>query len=222
MSWPHQDRAAQLEGIPPAAKSVLLHLAYPACETCGLVWAGRKWLARVTGLGGTAITQALEWLVKEGHLTIHAYPKGGRGRSTEYVVLPQLLELSTPRCGQCRRKQERSREPVGIDDGMTPKPTARREVLVKPTAETPQNLPPGVHQSVIESQSVTPLRGAAESSPPARPEAPSDPTPWAENAAQARKLADLFSVTPPPDRAPAVNSDLSGAETASHHEEAQD
>jgi len=217
VAWDHQDLAAQLEGIPAAAKSVLMHLAYPACKHCGLTWAGVGWIERKSGLGRTAIKDALQWLVREGHLQIHAYPHGGRGRSTEYVVLPRLIELSTPRCGECRLKQERGRQPAGIDDYGTAKEAASRPVLRKPAAGPPQNRPPGGHQSVIESQSVT------RQVEPAAP-ATSDPTlplSRAENARRARELANALGDQLGPQSRHTVKGGPSSVETDGHHDKAQ-
>lgn len=202
MSFEHQDAAALLEGLPPGPKSVLVHLAQPACVVCGLAWPGVGWLEKKTGLGHTAVRAALEWLVRAGHVTIHAYPHGGRGRSTEYVVLPGLTELSTVPCGECRKRMKTGRHAAGIDRPVTEKPTATRPVLEKPTAQTPQNPPPGGLQSVIESESVTRVRATpAENSPPARLTPPSGAPPLtdAENAAEARALIrdlSLKLVTP--------------------------
>jgi hypothetical protein len=182
MAFDHLDAAARLEGIPPAPKSVLVHLSQPACEVCGLTWAGLAWLERKTGLGRTAISSALEYLVRDGHLTIHAYPKGGRGRSTEYVVLPAIVKLSTPACGKCRANMKTGRHAVGIDNSETEKPTASRSVSGKPTAETPQNLPPGGHQSVRESESVSALRAQQPAEAPPAPASDPHPPQTAQDA----------------------------------------
>ena len=177
MSWSHLDAAANLEGLPPAAKSVLMHVAQPACEACGIAWPGVPWLERKSGLGKTAIRAALEWLVKAGHLKIYAYPQGGRGMSTEYIVLPQLTELSTTPCGECRSRMKRHRLAVGIDQSVTPKPTARRWVSAKPTAQTTQNPPRGGDQSFIESESFTRTSGPSPSARGSATPPPSEPPP---------------------------------------------
>lgn len=195
MSREHVQAALLLEKVPPTPKTVLVHIAYPACELCGLSWAGVPWLERKTGLGRTAVKGGIDWLVKHGHVVPFGYLQGGRGRTTEYIVLPQLFtELSTPKCGKCAGNQERGRHATGI---ARQKGVATRPVLDKEVAERRVNGSADDPQSVIESESVTRSRvkPKAESSAPPRLEEPSeppDPTPWAENAAQARRLADLF------------------------------
>jgi len=205
VSFEHLDAAARLEGLPPAPKSVLVHVAQHACVTCGLAWPGVPLLERKSGLGRTAIKLALEWLVKAGQLRIHAYPHGGRGMATEYIVLPSLTGLSTAPCGECRQRMKRGRLAAGIDERVTPKPAARRPVTAKPAGFGVENRPLGGPQSVRESESVTTASGP---SPPAREAAtppPSDPTQplnATENARRAEELAHALGATlgPPSSR----------------------
>lgn len=99
-------------GVSAPTKLVLLALADHACEECGLAWPGRRLLGQKTLLGPTRIGKAVDELLAVGLVVVHAYPKGGRGRSTEFVVLPGL-KLSPPPCPRCLEAQK-------------PKPTAPR------------------------------------------------------------------------------------------------
>jgi hypothetical protein len=75
-------------------KFVLVALADHACEFCGLTWPGISSLQRDTGLGERTIQEALKALAAAGHIRIRDYPHGGRGRATEYIVLPTTPGLS--------------------------------------------------------------------------------------------------------------------------------
>ena len=86
-------------------KLVLLALADHACEHCGLAWPGKQKLAEKTLLGPTRIKTALDELAKIGLVTVHKYPKGGRGRATEYVVLPAVAAHQAP-CPRCVNAQK--------------------------------------------------------------------------------------------------------------------
>jgi hypothetical protein len=205
VSFEHLDAAAQLEGLPPAPKSVLVHVAQHACVTCGLAWPGVPLLERKTGLGRTAIKLGLEWLVNAGHLKIHAYPHGGRGMATEYIVLPSITGLSTAPCGECRQRMKRGRLAAGIDERVTEKPAARRPVTAKPAVSGVENRPLGGPQSVIESESVTRVRAKPVETSPSAPLTPSDPNPplsASENARRAGELARALGDTigPPSSR----------------------
>ena len=85
----------------PADKAVLLALAWHACDACGLTWAGRRALVQCTELGETRVKVALGHLTSAGLVVIHRYPHGGRGLTTEYIVLPGVTELSTAPCAKC-------------------------------------------------------------------------------------------------------------------------
>ena len=91
----------------PGDKSVLAALAFHACDDCGLTWAGVNLLSADTEMGKTRLREALANLVAAGHLRIYRFPHGGRGLSTEYVVLPQHPRLSTAPCGKCVIKMKK-------------------------------------------------------------------------------------------------------------------
>lgn len=114
MSFEHLDAAADLELGNPTAKLVLIPLARAACLTCGIAWPGVAFMVRKTGLGTTAVRKGLDWLEAHGLVLVHAYPKGGRGRSTEYIVLPGVMKLSTAPCEQCRLRMKTPRDAVGL------------------------------------------------------------------------------------------------------------
>jgi hypothetical protein len=100
VSNPHLNAIWPLQ-LPAAQKFVLVALGDHACEGCGLTWPGISRLMKETALSERTIQDALKALVSAGHLRIRSYPRGGRGRTTEYIVLPSLTVLSTPPCGKC-------------------------------------------------------------------------------------------------------------------------
>jgi DNA-binding MarR family transcriptional regulator len=103
-------RAAWAMVLPPAQKFVLLALGDHACEFCGLCWPGIRSLGEKTGLGERSVTRALNELIAAGMVTIHRYPKGGRGRATEYLilpahdVLPKGRERQAAPCAHCQMR----------------------------------------------------------------------------------------------------------------------
>lgn len=104
--------------VTPPQKLVLLALADNACEFCGLAWPGMAHLETKTGLGETAISSAVKALTSrtEGLLRIHRYARGGRGRATEYIVLPGVTELSTAPCGKCQLRMQYPPSRGGFDE----------------------------------------------------------------------------------------------------------
>lgn len=131
MSARHQRVAWDVIGLDTYERILLLAYGRHACETCGLCWPGTARLEILTGIGHTALASVRGRLVAKGLLKIHAYPKGGRGMSTEMVVLPKDVELSTAPCGKCVDNLKTNRSAVGIegenqppDGGYPPKPTA--------------------------------------------------------------------------------------------------
>lgn len=182
-------------GNSPATKSVLVAIADAGCNACGLAWPGARLLEQKTELGNSTVRKSLNDLEKQGLIRAVRYKNGGRGVTTEYLVLEHVIELSPSPCGECRTKMKNPPPTGGYDGSLTNKPATTRRVSVETRHHRDENPPPrGYQQSEqINSQS-------AENSPSARPipSEPPDPTPWAENAAQARRLADEFRVTPDP------------------------
>lgn len=115
MSTRHQRVAWDVVGLEtPLERLVLLAYARHACEHCGLCWPGTVRLELMTLASRTAIATARRSLVDKGMLRIHAYPRGGRGMSTEMVVLPKDVELSTAPCGKCVDNLKTNRHAVGF------------------------------------------------------------------------------------------------------------
>jgi hypothetical protein len=98
----------------PGLKGVLLALADRACDDCGLAWPGIKYLSDRAELGETKTREAIRVLTNKGLLTVHGFAKGGRGLSTEYIVLPGVTKLSTAPCGKCREMMKRHHTGVGF------------------------------------------------------------------------------------------------------------
>ncbi len=92
------------------AKHILMHLADYACNTCGLAWPGTPTLIEDSECGRTVVREALDSLVSQGLLIVHAYPKGGRGKATEYIVLPKLALIPAP-CSSCQSRRNNPAPP---------------------------------------------------------------------------------------------------------------
>jgi hypothetical protein len=174
------------------AKLTLMVVSAHACDYCGMAWPGVRKLCEETGMGATAVRGALDWLVKEGHLEVRAYAHGGRGRSTEYIILPRIRELSTAPCGKCQFHQANPSRGEGFGKDVTRKPTATRGVSAKPTARKAKTHRTGGDQLTREHQLTTgadlaekPGSGAA--TPPS-----SDPPPIPTTAAEARAAVNAM------------------------------
>jgi hypothetical protein len=76
-------------------------VALHACRDCGIAFAGVKLLCIETGLADRSVRRALEDLVQRELIIVIGYPKGGRGRTTEYLVAPHVVPLSRGRCKLC-------------------------------------------------------------------------------------------------------------------------
>lgn len=120
MSTQHQRVAWDVIGLEtPLERLVLLAYAKHACQWCGLCWPGKVRLELMCIAGHTSIATTRQSLIAKGLLRIHAYPRGGRGMSTEMVVLPNDLKLSTAPCGKCGDNLKTNRHAAGIGlDGV--------------------------------------------------------------------------------------------------------
>lgn len=201
---------ARVVPLPGPVKVVLMVLASRACRFCGLTWPGTKNLLLECGLGETRLRDSLETLVRDprGLLKIHAYPKGGRGRATEYVVMPGLIELSTAPCGKCQSNQKKPSRGGGFDEIGTAKPLATRDVSAKPLADDVQNPAHGYGPTRITTQPEC-ARAREEERPPAGT-ATSDPTPPRtpqEALARVKAMTQGIGVTNTPDRPPQPKDD---------------
>lgn len=103
MSNRHIDAAWQVK-LPGRQKLILLALADHACDECGLAWPGIPRLAERTGIGATTLREDVQALTDAGLIEIRRYPRGGRGRATEYVVLRAYVEVGQAPCAECARK----------------------------------------------------------------------------------------------------------------------
>lgn len=105
----------------------ILLLAYGrhACAFCGMCWPGNVRLELMCLLGETALSEARQSLVAQGYIKIHAYPRGGRGRATEIIVLLAGTELSTGPCGKCVENMKTPRRARGFEppDEQNPPPS---------------------------------------------------------------------------------------------------
>lgn len=122
----------------PGAKAVLLCFADRACDECGLAWPGMAYLSERTEIGVNRTREHVKQLVSGGFLAVHAYAKGGRGVSTEYVVLPHVAKLSTAPCGKCRGMKKSPPPGVGFSTGG-------KSI---PSRSEPKTLPPGITPSI--------------------------------------------------------------------------
>jgi hypothetical protein len=96
----------------PSTKFVLVAMADLACGVCGLAWPGVGLLGRHTQLGPTKIREAIDELTAAGHLSVHAFSRGGRGRSTEFLVFPSMAEAPAPCPGCMARLKPSPSRPV--------------------------------------------------------------------------------------------------------------
>ena len=142
----------------PSPKAVLNAMARRACDACGLTWTGVDLIAADTELGRTTVRESLAKLVSAGLLVAARFPNGGRGLSTEYLVLTQVMELSPAPCGQCAARMKNP-PPAGAFarlSGKNPPPAGAFSGVSdpKPTGLGAQNPPPaGDHHTDIIHQS---------------------------------------------------------------------
>lgn len=87
-----------------SGKAVLMLLADHACERCGLAWPGVGYISETTEVSRASVTRALKHLEAGGWIRVHGYATGGRGRATEFVVMPELQALAVAPCASCRAR----------------------------------------------------------------------------------------------------------------------
>jgi hypothetical protein len=129
-----QSKEAWLVPLPGREKITLLAESEHACEYCGLAWPGNTRLAEMTGLGRTALHEALKELKRLGLIEEIAYGKGGRGCSTVVRVLPAMEYCAAP-CPKCKANLERPKANV-------PRKLAAAQTIRKP-AGNPERKPSG-------------------------------------------------------------------------------
>lgn len=120
MSVRHQRVAWDVIGLDTYERILLLAYARHACDVCGLCWPGSARLEILTAIGRTSLAAVRGRLVTKGLLKIHAYPRGGRGMSTEMIVLPRDIKLSTAPCGKCVDNLKTNRHAVGFEGENLP------------------------------------------------------------------------------------------------------
>jgi pyocin large subunit-like protein len=220
MGWKLIAAAYRIQVGSSTTKSILIAMCDAGCNKCGLAFPGVPGLEAKTELGGTAVRKALEELIRQGLIRPVRYLNGGRGVSTEYILLQHIVELSTAPCEECSTKMKNPPPRGWYDKGITTKPIATRGVLVKTHHLATENPSRGGDQQSVTDTTVS----TEESSPPARLAAssePTDPTPWAENARRARELANALGVQVGLQSPHTVKDGLPSAETDGHHDKAQ-
>jgi hypothetical protein len=83
------------------AKPVLLAYAHHACQHCGLAWPGIPRVAERCEKGVNSVREIVAQLVKDGHLELFSHPRGGKGCTTIYRVLPGPVACDRAPCEQC-------------------------------------------------------------------------------------------------------------------------
>jgi hypothetical protein len=150
-----QSRAALKVAAPPIIKHVLSVLAFHACEDCGLAWPGVKLLALETGLAERTVRDTLVTLRSMPALvTVVSYAQGGRGRTTEYVVIPSVARLSTSDCGKCAKR-------CAVQQGLTSSGRLKGAPQRKETLRTTAYQPSIEHRTISDE----PASGPAASGP---------------------------------------------------------
>jgi len=185
----------------PGPKAVLVCMADRACDVCGMAWPGVAYLADRTEIPERRVSIHLRALLDSGLLTVHGYSKGGRGRSTEYIVLPQVAKLSTAPCEKCAQLGKTLSPRAGFTGGnpvvsgvrnpvATSTPSISIYPSVDPSANTPRKPAPSatgrskasLPADTPESAAVPPetldfLRSLGLKPPTGHPAAKEDPKP---------------------------------------------
>lgn len=197
-------RAALSLELPKALKLLLYDLAIRACPHCGLTWPGVPNLLRSTGMGESALRETIGALAERGLLVIHRYPTGGRGRATEYVVLPNHTDLSPAPCGECASRMKTLHRAKGMTTSGQQNPPQGGGYSPIPSKKRPQNPPQGGPQQEVQQQQEGALSRAADppASPPGRAATPpaSDHTASSQAVAEVTRMVSEARAMPKPDR----------------------
>ena len=147
-------RAALALVLPKALKLLLYDLAIRACPHCGLTWPGIPNLIRSTGMGETLLRETLGELAGEKWklIVVHRYPSGGRGRATEYIVLPQHTDLSTAPCGECQSRMKTPRAAGGMTTAGQQNPSRGGGYPQNPSQSDAKPLGRVRHQQEVQQQ----------------------------------------------------------------------
>jgi hypothetical protein len=124
--------------LAPGIKHVLQCLAYRACGLCGHARPSAPLLALDTGMSERSVRDALVELRQNPQLLkVWAYSKGGRGVTTEYIVMPELAKLSTTDCPDWGKHSNTMRRVQGIDKSVTAKPGKIGFITLRQTSYHP-------------------------------------------------------------------------------------
>jgi hypothetical protein len=145
----------------PGTKAVLCALAFHSCDTCGLAWPGVKLLVSETEFGATAVRKGLAAITASGLAAVFRFPHGGRGLSTEYVVLTHVRELSPAPCVDCGQRMKNPPRPGAF---VAPNPPPRDAISGNPPGNPPRNVIKGTARVDTNSHSTAQQSGSA--SPP--------------------------------------------------------
>ncbi len=167
--------------LPKALKLLLYDLAIRACPHCGLTWPGIPNLMRSTGMGETLLRETLGELARSDPslIVVHRYPSGGRGRATEYVVLPHHTDLSTAPCGECKSRMKTPRAAGGMTTSGQQNPSRGGGYPQNPTEKTSKPRARVTHQQEVQQQQEGASRQVDPSATPSGAAAP----PMSENPA---------------------------------------
>ena len=190
-----QSAAALKVTAPPIVKHVLSVLAFHACEDCGLAWPGVKLLAIETGLAERTVRDTLVTLRSMPTLvTVVSYATGGRGRTTEYVVMPSVARLSTSDCGKCAKR-------CAAQQGLTTTGRLKGAPQRKETLRTTAYQPSVEHRTISDEPASGPAAPAPDGSgveprnpPGPRSDQPSDRQPPTLPQSAAEACAEAIRV----------------------------
>lgn len=191
----------------PGTKAVLLSLAWHACDSCGIAWPGHKAIAADTEIGRSRISEALAELVAAGWLAVYRFPNGGRGLSTEYIVLQSVRKLSTAPCAECRKRMKNVPQSGPFTAAAAEKSPQGGRIGGKPSGKSSETVQTGNHQQSVtyqQSGSASPHESEPGTSPgenlfsepPPRPTIP-------ESAQDALRALGITLPTPKPEPRPA-------------------
>lgn len=110
MSFEHLGAIRKMQ-LSSASKAVLTWAAWHACRGCGLAWAGVMVLGVETCLNERTVRRALNDLAQRRLLIVVGYGQGGRGRATEYLVVPDMVKLPGGTCATCGKVADPHRHP---------------------------------------------------------------------------------------------------------------
>jgi len=174
MGWKAIQDSLAVETGAPGRRLVLLLLAWRSCDACGLAWPGITWLCDNAEMSERSVQRALAELAGAGIVETRSYATGGRGRSTEYVVMPSRTELSTAPCAECGQRRRNPVKSAGYSAPGAETPQILRGIGGANSGKPRQNR----HQkgvTVAPHQQENQDQQAAESSLPLGPAF--DPTP---------------------------------------------